>query len=472
MGAPKAPDPMKTAQAQGQMNKETAITQSLLGMTNQVTPFGSLTWNQIGNWSGSQPQQSASAPVQPQTSQPTTTRKDHRNNYPVWTQKTTTRGGGQSGGSSVSTTSANGGLYDVPRFEAVQTLSPQLQGTVDNFLGTANTLSGQLKDSLSKPIDLSGLPGRVNSLSLRDVGTNLGLATSFGGNNPIQMGLGPQDWSEDRQRVEDALMSRLNPQLERDRANREADMRARGIAPGSGQAYNNGVDELNRQSNDARMAAILAGGQEQSRLFGLDLAQGQFANSAQQQAYQQALERATFGNTATAANAEWERSGIGINNQNALTRANFQNQARSAGLEELFALRQSPINEISSLLSGTQIAGPKFTQTPQPGVNGVDYTGLVNQQYQSQMQGYQGMLGGLGGIGSALIGALPFSDRRLKRNIRKVGRWHNGLNVYSYDKFGRQEIGFMADEVKRVRPFAVKRHHSGYDVVDYAEAIN
>jgi hypothetical protein len=47
--APAPPDPVATAAAQGNMNQNTATTQQLLNMTNQVTPDGSLTYNQSGN---------------------------------------------------------------------------------------------------------------------------------------------------------------------------------------------------------------------------------------------------------------------------------------------------------------------------------------------------------------------------------------------------------------------------------------
>ncbi len=48
MNAPKMPDPMKTAQAQGQMNKDTAIAQQNLNMVDQTGPLGSTTYKQIG----------------------------------------------------------------------------------------------------------------------------------------------------------------------------------------------------------------------------------------------------------------------------------------------------------------------------------------------------------------------------------------------------------------------------------------
>jgi hypothetical protein len=41
---PKPPDPVATAQAQGQINKDTAVSQARLNNVNQVTPYGSLTY--------------------------------------------------------------------------------------------------------------------------------------------------------------------------------------------------------------------------------------------------------------------------------------------------------------------------------------------------------------------------------------------------------------------------------------------
>lgn len=53
--APAAPDPVATAKAQGAANKEAAIATQLGSMVNQTTPWGSLTYNQIGNWSDGTP---------------------------------------------------------------------------------------------------------------------------------------------------------------------------------------------------------------------------------------------------------------------------------------------------------------------------------------------------------------------------------------------------------------------------------
>src|SRR5690606_9165836 len=74
---------------------------------------------------------------------------------------------------------------------------------------------------------------------------------------------------------------------------------------------------------------------------------------------------------------------------------------RGQAFNEALATRQNPINELSALLSGSQVANPasSFANTPQTGVAGVDYTGLVNQKYQADLKNSQGMMGGLFGLG-------------------------------------------------------------------------
>jgi len=63
---PPAPDPVKTAQAQTDSNKATAITQYGLNATNQVTPYGSLTYSQNGTWSDGTPRFTATQSLSPE----------------------------------------------------------------------------------------------------------------------------------------------------------------------------------------------------------------------------------------------------------------------------------------------------------------------------------------------------------------------------------------------------------------------
>ena len=63
-----------------------------------------------------------------------------------------------------------------------------------------------------------------------------------------------------------------------------------------------------------------------------------------------------------------------------------------------------------------------------------------------------------------------FSDRRLKKNIKRVGTHPLGIGIYEFDYvWGEHATGVMADEVRRVKPDAVLRDASGYDMVDYSK---
>jgi hypothetical protein len=141
-------------------------------------------------------------------------------------------------------------------------------------------------------------------------------------------------------------------------------------------------------------------------------------------------------------------------------------QAYTEALQE----RNQPLNEISALLSGSQVAMPTFQNTPQTGVGGVDYTGLVENNYQAQLANSQSMMGGLFGLAGTLgMGAMKYSDRRLKTDIRRVGVLDNGLPIYAYRFEGSPvtEIGVMADEVEAFAPHAVTTADNGFKMVDY-----
>lgn len=85
---------------------------------------------------------------------------------------------------------------------------------------------------------------------------------------------------------------------------------------------------------------------------------------------------------------------------------------RNTANQELMTERNQPINEITALMSGSQVSNPSFTTTPQSQVAGVDYAGLVQQNYANQVQqqqmqnsNNQALMGGLFGLAGAGIGA-------------------------------------------------------------------
>lgn len=63
---PPAPDPQKTIAAQTESNKQTAITQQGLNATNQVTPYGSLTYTQGTPWGDGTPHYTATQTLSPE----------------------------------------------------------------------------------------------------------------------------------------------------------------------------------------------------------------------------------------------------------------------------------------------------------------------------------------------------------------------------------------------------------------------
>jgi hypothetical protein len=76
------------------------------------------------------------------------------------------------------------------------------------------------------------------------------------------------------------------------------------------------------------------------------------------------------------------------------------------------------------------------------------------------------------GTGLGLAGLAAASDKRLKTDIKPVGRLNDGQTVYSYRFRGapRTEIGLLAQEVEKRHPEAVATHPSGYKLVDYRRA--
>lgn len=159
---------------------------------------------------------------------------------------------------------------------------------------------------------------------------------------------------------------------------------------------------------------------------------------------------------------------------------------RGQGAQEALTERNQPFNEISALMSGSQVSNPNFTSTPTTSVAGVDYGGMVNNNFNALTNQYAtkigqqnaemgGMFGLAGTLGSAGISAMKgpqalmlMSDRRLKSNVVRLGVTRHGLPWYEYDIFGERRQGVMADEVRRILPAAVAVHPTGFDMVDYA----
>lgn len=145
--------------------------------------------------------------------------------------------------------------------------------------------------------------------------------------------------------------------------------------------------------------------------------------------------------------------------------------------------REAPINELTALISGSQVAAPSigtFGQTPSATIAPANYEQDVQNSFQDQMAGYNAqlqqsnaMMGGIFGVGSALAGGWAMSDRRLKAILSTMGRLANGLMTYLYRFYenGVVQVGLMADEVEAHFPDAVMAAPTGYKIINYERAV-
>lgn len=85
---------------------------------------------------------------------------------------------------------------------------------------------------------------------------------------------------------------------------------------------------------------------------------------------------------------------------------------RQQAVAEAIMERNQPLRETAALMGMGQLENPQFANTPQTGVQGVDYGGLVaanardaNERYRTDMGRHNAMMGGLFGLGGAALRA-------------------------------------------------------------------
>ena len=349
---------------------------------------------------------------------------------------------------------AQGKPQYVPRYNQTTTLSPdqmKLLGlntqTQYNLGSTAVQQSAFLKDYLGKMVNPAGWQK-----------TNAGpaapkLATTFGGQGDLRQDQAPTD----RRAVEEALMGRQREAMGKQSAAEDAQLAARGLSPGSAQ-YGDVADTRARAATDAQQQAFLASGQESRQ------AQDAY-NRVQAQRFQEAASRGEFSNAA-------------LQNMFAMggSAADRQNALRAQQAQETFALRNQPINEISALLSGSQVTNPQFNPFSAQGIGAAPVGQYMGQNYANELQASNAQNAGLFGLGGSLMGAIGsagglasfFSDRALKTDIEPTGETLAGAPLYRFRFVGddAEYVGVMADEVRELHPDAVQKI-GFYDAVDY-----
>lgn len=170
-------------------------------------------------------------------------------------------------------------------------------------------------------------------------------------------------------------------------------------------------------------------------------------------------------------NSEYRRFSEGQND----AYNNLLLSGRGQAVQERLQERNQPINEITALMSGSQVALPTFgAGTQQYNIPTTDYAGIVSDAYKNKLAAWQNNQASMGGLFSLVgSGIAAFSDERLKENVEKVGKTDDGQKIYTWNYKGddRPQMGLIAQEVAKRKPEAVKRHPSGFMMVDYGKAL-
>jgi len=216
--------------------------------------------------------------------------------------------------------------YGNDMYTATQTLTPGQQKILEQNQGLSSGLLNTAQQGLDYAGGLLAKPG-IDMASLPQVGINPGETYS------------------------DAIMRRLQPQIEQERQASDAALANQGIAQGT-QAYENAKRQLAMSQNDRQLGAITSG------------------------------------------------MGVGLQaNQQAFGQQGYN--------------QMQPINVINALRTGSQVQAPSYVNVPQQAnVGGPDILGATNALYSNQVNATNAanaasgnFMGGLMSLGGAALGA-------------------------------------------------------------------
>jgi len=236
------------------------------------------------------------------------------------------------------------------------------------------------------------------------------------------------------------------------------------------------MEQLDRKQTDARQQAEIAaegmaGMGYQSALAGRGMESQESMNNFM-------TDMQARGMTADEARTAYQSQmqGRTMANQEGMADFTTAGQTHQQNIQDALLQRQTPINEMSAFRTGSQVNMPQFQPYGQQTfTGGPDYSGAVQSQGAFDMAGYNAdtasnnaMMGGLFDLGSAGMRSWGVSDRRLKKNIKRLGTSMMGFPVYAFNYIwgGDRQIGVMAQDVVKVKPEAVITI-DGYMAVNY-----
>jgi hypothetical protein len=161
----------------------------------------------------------------------------------------------------------------------------------------------------------------------------------------------PGSYDTTRQSVIDAMMGRANEDYSQQTDQANSDLIAAGIRPGT-KAYADRMQAIERSRNDARNQAEISGGNAASQAFNMD------------------------------------------------------SQRRQQAISEILAQRQTPLNEINALMSGSQVSNPFAMPNASQNANiaPAPIFGATQAQGQADMNIYNAQAGAANSTQSGLMG--------------------------------------------------------------------
>lgn len=249
------------------------------------------------------------------------------------------------------------------------------------------------------------------------------------------------------------------------------------------------TNALANQNNSIAQTGAL-GTAINSGAFGGDRAGIAAANLNQQNSLAEQATDANILNTGynTALSTAQQQQGVGLGAAQANRTALANAGQEIAGIgQTAYGEGANTAAEEGSLASGAQTAGLQGAQA-QIGAGTLEQqtaqasdTAQYNQFLQEQSYPFQvdqflaNIAEGTGALsGSTTQTSQPggfFSDKRLKHDIKKIGKTYDGQEIYSYKMHGdnRTHIGLIAQKVEKKHPEAVGLA-GGYKIVDYGRA--
>lgn len=341
--APKAPDFAGAAAEQAQSSKEVTNQQTWANRPTQNTPWGTSTWN-------------PSAAVDPATGQ------------------------------------------SVTRWEQNVSLSPQQQEALDSQMavqrgrsGLAESMLTRMNNEYSPLVNWDNMSPGAEAIQAPDLQNSV----DFSGAPALP------DVAGTRQRAEDAIYgrakSRLDPRFEQEELDFRNRLYAQGLREGD-RAFDREVQNFGRNKTDAYQTAmkesIMGGGAEAARDFGMGM-------NARQQAINEIMSGANFGNTSMLQEVGGQAQAGG-----------FNQQLRQQDIAEEMQRRGFSLNEINAILTGQQVGMPGMPNfsnaNASQGIQSLaaaQMTGQANlDAFNAEQAALQGMLSGAGGLATKFIG--------------------------------------------------------------------